>query len=167
MDHFLVGHEAVAGVVHHRAGIGFAAIEERHHGVRAYLRVLIGHVTGFRHGGGRQRRIAEHVHALDRLGLERAPVDVAPTVVVRDQARFHGHAPGIDADGLLPGAILDDALVEILPRALEQRAFGHHVRIGVEHQYLRTRLCLLEVARYLAGAPVRAWRTAVRRGRYR
>src|SRR5205807_6356404 len=69
--------------------------------------------------------------------------------------------------GLLSGAVLDDALVEIFPRALEQRPFGHHVRIGVEDQYLRTRLCLLEVARDLAGALIRARRTAVRRGRYR
>ena len=180
--------EAVAGVGVDRQRRWFLALQQRDHGGRAGLAVLVGHVARLGHGRRPLDRVAQHMDVLRRLRFEGQEVHLAParvgggqTGLHRDVARAHvrdhvGHAGlevvveielqgvggGVHVDQPVLGAVVDHAVVVVLPGLHEQALLGGDVVVGIEHDDLALRLGLLEVARDHAGALVGAGGAAVR-----
>ena len=150
--------------------------------------MLIGHVTGFRHGRRNLNRVPKHMDVLGSNRLEGQKVNLAPALVGRCQAAFDGNIAGphmgnhvehrrlqivielelervggnVYIDDFVRWAVFNDALVALGPGFLEECTLGRHIFVGIQNQHLAFRLGLAEVAGNLAGALVRAWRAAVR-----
>ena len=157
MDHVLVAHKAVAGVVVDRHCVGLLARQKCHHRSRAGLAVLVGHMARFGHGRRNLNRVANHMDVFGRFGFVRQEVDLAPALVSggesgadRNVAGSHGrhHIEHIGLEVVVElefqragghihigqrvfWPVFDDVLVPLGPGFFEQRAFGGDVVIRV------------------------------------
>ena len=153
--------------------------------------MLVGHVARFGHGRGNLDGVAEHVDIFVDFGLESEEVHVTPALVGGGQpsvdsngARPHGgdHVEHVSLQAIAElklqrvrrcvhidqrvfGPVLQNALVAFCPGLLEQRSFGRHVVVGIQHQHLAFGFGFAEIVGNLAGALIGPGRAAVGRQR--
>ena len=182
--------KAVAGVHDHRLRVRRIARQQVEDGCHRQLAVLVCHVSGFRHGRGREDGVADDMHARGAGRFHGQPVDVHPAGVDQFQAGIAGDVAGalrrddvehigLECVELKDGRVAGDIdvahfavrpvfqmiLVQVVPGFDEQSLFRLHVFVGIQDDDFRFWLVRFEVIRDQTGAFVGAGRATVRRFR--